>query len=73
MTEELAPIRTYSKSEMARLYDVNVRTFVCEWLPPFMKELKKLGYGKKKQQKIFTIAQVRYLWRDDVLGHPNKK
>lgn len=71
MTEELVSIKAYTKSEMATLYGVSVRTFLI-WIKPFLPELRKLGYGKKKQQKIFTLAQVQYLFRDDVLGRPSK-
>lgn len=65
--EKVVPVQAYSKAEMASFYRVTPGLF-HKWLIAREKELKKLGY--ERQQKILTIAQVRFLFRDDQLGQP---
>lgn len=68
MTEEKSiPIKSYSKAELAEFYNVTSALFQT-WLQKREKELKKLGY--ERHQKVLTVAQVRFLFRDDVLGQP---
>lgn len=60
-------IRAYTKSELAALYRIRVDV-LHKWLNHWKKELIKLKYNNN--QKILTVAQVRFLFRDDVLGKP---
>jgi hypothetical protein len=63
----MAEVKTYGKRELAAKYGVNVNTFLT-WLTPFMEELEKKGY--RTNQKVFTPAQIKYLFSDDALGEP---
>lgn len=65
--ERQVPIKSYSKSELAQLYGISAG-ILRTWLRKWEKQLKALGYDHN--QKVFTVAQVRYLFRDDVLGQP---
>jgi|GEM_PF-4169321 len=60
-------IKSYGKSELARMYQVHYNTF-ASWLKPFEDRLFALGY--KKDNKVFTPAQVKFLLSDDGLGEP---
>lgn len=67
MIEKDVPVKAYTKSELAALYHVRVEV-LHKWLSHWKKELIKLKYTNN--QKILTVAQVRFLFRDDVLGKP---
>lgn len=72
MSKEQTPpgesaIRSYTKAELARLYNVSPDT-LSRWLSRYESALKKLGY--RNDQKIFTVAQVKYLFQDTALGRP---
>jgi len=60
-------IKAYSKSELARLYKISP-AILHKWLIHWRKQLHELKYDDR--QKILTLAQVRFLFRDDVLGKP---
>jgi hypothetical protein len=61
------PVRAYSKKELAILYKIGDK-ILHKWLTHWTKELKALKYDDRQQ--ILTVAQVRFLFRDDVLGKP---
>ncbi len=65
--ENEVPVKAYNKAELAGLYGVSPFTF-HKWLVHWEKELKKLKYTPK--QRILTVAQVAFLFKDDVLGKP---
>lgn len=65
--EKVIPVKSYSKHELAEIYNVTTG-MMSTWLLQWEKELKKLRYYRN--QKVLTAAQVRFLFRDDVLGQP---
>lgn len=65
--QEEAPIKPYSKTELADLYGISHDTLDA-WLRRYEKELKKIGYYR--YQKILTVAQVKFLFKDENLGRP---
>lgn len=61
----MVEVKTYSKSDLAKLYNVGPTTF-RKWLEPFMPDLEALHY--QKDQKILKPKQVKLIF--DKLGKP---
>lgn len=64
----MAQIKAYGKKELANLYGIGVNTLVYSWLKPFLPRLEELGY--KKGQKLFTPAQIKFIFSDECIGEP---
>jgi hypothetical protein len=64
--ENETPIKSYTKTEMAIFYNVSYTAFIG-WVKRLEKDLIN-QHGYDPNQKIFTIAQVRFLF--DKLGRP---
>jgi len=65
MSDKLAKIRPYYKSEIARLYRKS-RRVILSWINEIIDELEDVGY--KETQQIFTLKQVEMIF--EYLGHP---
>lgn len=64
---DLTPVKVYTKKELAQLYGISVDTLMI-WLKPYLKELRKMKY--RPNQRLLTVSQVRFLFKDENLGRP---
>lgn len=68
-TNELAPVRTYSKKELLILLDMDHRTLSRYLNRRFLDEMEGLGYRPK--DRILTTRQVRFIFEN--LGWPSRE
>jgi hypothetical protein len=57
------PIKSYSKSQLALMYNISLKTF-SKWIKKIEPELIEIGYNR--HQKIITPRQVKLIFESFV-------
>jgi hypothetical protein len=67
-TDELAPVRAYTKKQLVIMLDMDHRTLSRYLNRRFLDEMEQLGYRPK--DRLLTTRQVRFIFEN--LGWPSR-